>query len=107
MGHVLQDMPIYQPAIHGTGRDEYEQLAEIFTAKKINNVDKKKITTTSDDAQTKETGTSEAEYDMKYTLHRLCRRSIMKNPLNMSNCKLLLAYHMPNSPDDINNRYKY
>lgn len=56
-------MSIYQPAIHGTGHDEYKQLTDIFTTKKINNVGKKKITTTYDDAQTKETGTSEAEYD--------------------------------------------
>lgn len=94
-------MSIYQPAIHGTGHDEYKQLTDIFTTKKINNVGKKKITTTYDDAQTKETGTLRQSTIMKYTLHRLCRRSIMKNPLNI---KLLLAYQMPNFPDDINHR---
>lgn len=81
MGHVLQDMSIYQPAIHGTGRDEYEQLAEIFTAKKINNVDKKNITTTSDDAQTKETGTSEAEYDNEIYLTPIMQTFDYEEPI--------------------------
>lgn len=81
MGHVLQDMSIYQPAIHGTGRDEYEQLAEIFTAKKINNVDKKKITTTSDDAQTKETGISEAEYDNEIYLTTIMQTFDYEEPI--------------------------
>lgn len=59
----MQDLSIYQPAIHGTGCDEYDQLADIFKTVNSNIVENRKFTEKSVDSKTKETGTSDAEHE--------------------------------------------
>lgn len=77
----MQDLSIYQPAIHGTGRDEYDQLVDIFKTVNSNTVDKRKFTETSVDATTIETGTSEAEYDNEIYLTPIMQTFDYEEPI--------------------------
>lgn len=54
---------MYQSAIHVTACDEYDQLADIVKEENSNTIDSSKFSATSVDAKTKETGTSDTEYD--------------------------------------------
>lgn len=57
-------MLIYQPAIHGTARDDYNQLAGIFKGKKNTIIDSSEFEATSNN-KTKETETSKVKYTNK------------------------------------------
>eukprot|EP00105_Crassostrea_gigas_P002995 XP_011415714.1 PREDICTED: uncharacterized protein LOC105319750 [Crassostrea gigas] len=70
------DLSIYQPAIHGTGRDEYDQLAV-----NSNIVDKRKFTETSVDAKTTETGTFDAEHQNEIYLTPIMQTFDYEEPI--------------------------
>lgn len=72
----MQDSSIYQPAIHGTGRDEYDQLAV-----NSNIVDKRKFTETSVDAMTTETGTFDADHQNEIYLTPIMQTSDYEEPI--------------------------
>lgn len=77
----MQDLSIYQPAIHGTGRDEYDQLADIFKAVNSNLVDKRKFTETSVDAKTTETGTFDADHQNEIYLTPIMQTFDYEEPI--------------------------
>lgn len=72
----MQDLSIYQPAIHGTGRDEYDQLAV-----NSNIVDKRKFTETSVDAMTTETGTFDADHQNEIYLTPIMQTFDYEEPI--------------------------
>lgn len=74
-------MSFYQPAIHSTARDEYDQPANIFKEGKINTVDKRKFTETTVDANAIETVTSEVEYDNEVHLKPIMQTFDYEEPI--------------------------
>lgn len=74
-------MPIYQPAIHGTGHHEYDQLVDIFKAVNSNTVDKRRFIETSVDSKTNEPGTSDAEHENEIYLTPIMQTFNYEEPI--------------------------